>query len=244
MDYNTAVTSYQKWIMAGFMGGIGLGTYALLCMYSPMGLMAAGGTIMGAAFFAGGHNQLQTGIWQVMFNRKNEVLPLKDIIKAASNHYDLPAVLVATVLAAELIDYNVYDYLGDDFTLYKAESHSMGIAQFRIDNMRKWNINGWDHTTPASEIRSCLLDPAESVWILAQVLKYFYDSAPQATKNVCQLDMWNSWNYNNPIDRTYMEGTVTLFAGAKDKGHLNATGELAGASRAALKFVIESGVFQ
>jgi hypothetical protein len=247
MDFDTAVDSYQKWMFAGISGGLSAASYIFTLAISPwvaiFGTAAfAGGVFIGSEF-AGGDDALLSGIWQVVFNRKSKALTLKDSIKSAAQHYHLPSQIVASVLVAELLDYNVYDYLFDDFTIIGPESHSMGLAQFRIDNMRKWNVNGWDKTTPASTIRSSLMDPVKSVWILAQVLRKFYDSASQATKNLCHLEKWDLFDYNDPSDKANMEKAVSYFVGAKDKGFLSPTGLLAGASDKALKYVVNSGAF-
>jgi len=113
----------------------------------------------------------------------------------------------------------------------------MGVAQFRINNTRKWHIRGWDEDTPAHEICSVLMDPALSVSVLAEVLRYFYDTATPGARRIWSIEDWESLTYEQRLAR------VEAFAGAKDEGELNGGGQLAAVADVAFKLVHEGGYY-
>lgn len=135
------------------------------------------------------------------------------------------------MLVAEQLDYNIEDFLGDDEVFVNPEGHSIGIIQERIDRLREWNIMGWNPQTPASEIRSALLDPQQAVQILAKVLRYHYEQAPADLRRRLELD-----GYDQQTDAKRLM-TARLFVGAKDKGFLTNLGSLTGAANSAFEYV-------
>jgi len=245
MTSEEAWGSFGKWTLAGLIAGVGCGAggYLGACLYGFLGtaarwafmtaMLGAGG---GGVLCAGGADALLTGMNQSYSGRSGWAELLQDDIKVAAKTHGMPAELVASVLMAELLDYNVTDWLFDDLVLYKPEAHSMGLAQLRIDNMRKWGIRGWNKKTPASEIRTALMDERESVDILAEVLRYFYDNGTGTARERAR----QYWYSSDDIKKADI---VALFCGAKDKGVLDYSGELAALAEKAYGLVHASGVY-
>jgi hypothetical protein len=154
-------------------------------------------------------------------------------IKQSARRHNMPAELLASVLVAELLDYNILDTMFDDLTLIGAEKHSLGIAQIRIDTARLQHLDGWDDNTLAYLIRNALLDPKHAVDLLAQSLRYVYDQATVATQGVYSIENWNGLTYEQKEQR--VEG----FAGSKDSGSLNGQGSLAALGKKAFRIVRE-----
>ncbi len=84
--------------------------------------------------------------------------------------------LLATVLLAELEDYDAEIYFGDEENFgFRERYHSIGPAQLRVDNVLKWGLvsPNWSSRNDKAEIKKSLLDDTESIYLLAQAVKYF-----------------------------------------------------------------------
>ncbi|WP_146374282.1 hypothetical protein [Symmachiella macrocystis] len=122
-------------------------------------------------------------------NPNETIRACKGDIKATAEHYHIPPDLLAAVLLAELDDYDVIDLLGDDWTLWGTEEHSIGITPLRIDNVRNWAIwlpeFGWgEGDDPAKNIRSALEDDKTAILLLAQAIQFRFPS-----KKICMCPL-------------------------------------------------------
>jgi hypothetical protein len=114
-----------------------------------------------------------------------------------------PPELVASVLLAEMSHYNVIDDLGD----WTPGNHSVGIAQIRVDTVRRHATARPDIYGPIADmddesIGALLWEPTTAIQVLALEIKYL--SAKAGIK-----DINAAWDNSNEANRRLMVEAAT-----------------------------------
>lgn len=258
MDWQSAVNTYSRFTLLG--AGAGAGAAIFFLQFKLLGAGAgatlfasevAGGGI--ALWQSGGPNGLGQGLIHAYYqNPKQTIRAYKNDINTAAAAYGVPPDLVAAVLLAELNDYDVYDLLGDDWTLWGAEAHSIGIAQLRIDNVRNWNLSlpefgGPAAGAPAKAIRAALEEDQRAILLLAQAIRFFGNNGPVENHPSLGLTAGQPVNFATwgALPQDTRAKIARLFGGAKDdlQGRLTSSRALLQADVTYLQ-VINEGLLQ
>jgi RHS repeat-associated protein len=136
---------------------------------------------VGVLWTKAGNNPGKTIGWAITqsFIDAQEILRRnKQTISSAASEQQIPAELLAAVLLAEIDDYDLYDFIGDDDLSYNPEERSVGWAQLQIDDVRTWGLSlpEWGplaSLTPAWRIRNSLMDETDAIRLLAQAVRHF-----------------------------------------------------------------------
>jgi hypothetical protein len=229
MDWQSAVRTFSRFTLLG--AGAGAAAALFFLQFKLLGVVAA--SILFVTEFAGGGIVLwkingPNGLGQGLIhkscqNPRKTIRAYKDDIKAAAAANGVPPDLVAAVLLAELVDYDLYDLLGDDWVLWGAEEHSIGIAQLRIDNVRNWNLTrpefeGPASGAPAKAIRTALEENRSAIWLLAQAIRFFGNNGAHQNHHSLGLAAGQPFDFSRfdalaPYKRVQI---ARMFGGAKD----------------------------
>ena len=147
-----------------------------------------------ADFFFKGANH---SVIQRFIDKDGILIDNEQHIKHAANQFGIPSKLLATVLMAEVLDYTFADYFFDDQPFFDLDARSRGWVQLRTDNMRAKGIQGWNASTPRSEIRDAIENTETGVYVLAEYLAWLRDNPiPEtyASQVLADLARWDSLN--------------------------------------------------
>jgi RHS repeat-associated protein len=142
---------------------------------------------------------------------------MQDEIREQAIRFNLPPELIASVILYEMNQYNIFDWMDEE--VFSSSYHSMGIVQMRVDNVKDWVPSAYELTD--SEIRDLLLNPEQSIALLAEAMGYWRDTRSVYNYGVSQ----SSWH---SLSQTKKELLVQFYCSAKD---LHTPGSLNTASK-------------